>query len=257
MANAIVDIKSISEAPTGLELWNKLEFTDQKYTKPYDTGGFKGTAIDPIYNLKRVSEQLGPVGFNWGWKVLNERLDTFGSGNDAVTMHSLTLRAWFLQDDGSIREVDHIGHTKVSYRTRSGAWRVDEEFGKKSLTDALSKIMMSLGASADIWLGRFDGNKYVPPAAEASTPEPDTTMKSLVHIADENGEVICTTSQWQEALRRYGEIKKAAKDKPAMREANVDALRQILNYVPEKSDTRKKLASEIKEIEAGLLPGAA
>jgi hypothetical protein len=33
--------------------------------------------------------------------------------------------------------------------------------------------MVALGASADIWLGRFDGNKYVPPAAEAGNGEGD------------------------------------------------------------------------------------
>ena len=33
MARAIVDVKSISETPTGLDLWNRLEFTDKDYTK--------------------------------------------------------------------------------------------------------------------------------------------------------------------------------------------------------------------------------
>lgn len=182
MAKAIVDIKSISEAPTGLDLWNRLEFTDKAMTKPVTRpGGFKGTAVDPVYNLKRVTQELGPVGFAWGWKVLNERLDTFGEGQDAITIHSLTVRAWFAQEDGSIREVDHIGHTKTAHWTRSNPRRfdVDEEFGKKSLTDALSKIMMSLGASADIWLGRFDGNKYVASeeVVEANAPAPKPARK--------------------------------------------------------------------------------
>jgi hypothetical protein len=30
-------------------------------------------------------------------------------------------------------------------------------------------VMKSLGASADIWLGRFDGSKYVPPAGSQDT----------------------------------------------------------------------------------------
>lgn len=176
MAKQLIDV-----GHRGLDLWNRLEFTDKNYTKPVSRpGGFKGTAVDPVWNLKRVTEQLGPVGFFWGWKVLNERLDTFGEGQDAVTIHSLTVRAWFAQDDGSVREVDHIGHTKVAHWTRAykqgepRRFDVDEEFGKKSLTDALSKIMMSLGASADIWLGRFDGNKYVASddVAEANAPAP-------------------------------------------------------------------------------------
>lgn len=258
MAKAIVDVRSLSEAPTGLDLWNRLEFTDKDYTKKVDRGGFSGTAVDPVYNLKRVTQELGPVGFAWGWKVLSERLDVFGTGDDAVTMHSLTVRAWFAQDDGSVREVDHIGHTKVSYRTRgqNARWIVDEEFGKKSLTDALSKIMMSLGASADIWLGRFDGNKYVPPQTEepATLHQEHERMKTAVYIADEHGEVKANTNFWPEALRRYGELKKAAKNKAAVREVNLDALRQILAHVPEKSDTRRKLVAEIQEIEASLVP---
>lgn len=157
-------------ADDNLAIWNALETTDRQFTKSVSRpGGFKGTAVDPVYNLKRVTQVLGPVGYAWGWHVLNERLDTFGSGEDAVTIHSLTVRAWFRQDDGTVLEVDQIGHTTVAqYRRARSAeekrrFEVDEEYGKKSLTDALSKVMMSLGASSDIWMGRFDGNKYVPP----------------------------------------------------------------------------------------------
>jgi hypothetical protein len=259
MARAIVDVKSISEEPTGLELWNRLEFTDKAFTKPVDRSGFKGTAVDPVYNLKRVTQELGPVGFAWGWKVLNERLDTFGAGDEAVTVHSLTVRAWFKQHDNSLLEVDHIGHTKVCYRTRGQNARlvIDEEFGKKSLTDALSKIMMSLGASADIWLGRFDGNKYVPSAeveaeskprvVKTTAPAEEPEMKELVHIVDAQGEVICTTSVWQEALRRYGEIKKCARDAQAVQRANLPALRKMLPYTH--TGTHDKLQAEITIIE--------
>ena len=160
----------MSEETDNLSIWNALEKTDERFTRPITRpGGFKARAIDPVYNLKRVTEVLGPVGYAWGWHILNERLDTFGTGEDAVTIHSLTVRAWFRQDDGTVREVDQIGLTTVAQYNRpkdaneKRRFGVDEEYGKKSLTDALSKVMMSLGASSDVWMGRFDGNKYVPP----------------------------------------------------------------------------------------------
>lgn len=157
----------------GLELWNKVEVTDARMTKPFDRGGFKGTAVDALSNIKRLTEILGPVGQNWGWKVLSERLDTFGQDKEAQTIHSLTLRAWFVQADGEVREFDHIGHTKAAYWTRGQSPRyvVDEEFGKKSLTDALAKAMSCMGVSADVWLGRFDGNKYYEPPANEDGPD--------------------------------------------------------------------------------------
>src|SRR3954468_13436145 len=159
-------------AQPGLKLWNEVEETDVRYVKSFDRGSFKGTAVDAIYNVKRISEKLGPVGFAWGWEVKSERLDTFGMGEDQQGIHTCVLRAWFRQPDGSKEHVEHVGHTKAAYWTRARRpgekprYIVDEEFGKKSVTDALSKIMVSLGASADIWLGRFDGNKYVSPSRE-------------------------------------------------------------------------------------------
>lgn len=153
----------------GLDLWNKLELTDPTYTKRFDKGSFKGTAVDAIYNIKRVTEQLGPVGFAWGWRIVKDELVKFDDGTAAepTWIHNCVVRAWFRQEDGGIREVEHVGSTIAARHVGRGPNRrfmVDDEYAKKSVTDALSKIMVSLGASADIWLGRFDGNKYVPPA---------------------------------------------------------------------------------------------
>lgn len=155
----------------GLELWNKLELTDAGYTKRFDKGNFKGTAVDAIYNIKRVTEQLGPVGFAWGWHIVKDELVKFDAGDEPTWIHNCVVRAWFRQPDGGTREVEQIGSTIAARFVGRGSQRrfmVDDEYAKKSVTDALSKIMVSLGASADIWLGRFDGNKYVPPAAEAN-----------------------------------------------------------------------------------------
>jgi hypothetical protein len=155
----------------GLQLWDSLELTDAAFTKRFDKGNFKGTAVDAIYNIKRVTEQLGPVGFAWGWHIVKDELVKFdggdvGSQSEPTWIHNCVVRAWFRQEDGSTREVEHVGSTIAARWVGRGPNRrfmVDDEYAKKSVTDALSKIMVSLGASADIWLGRFDGNKYVPP----------------------------------------------------------------------------------------------
>jgi hypothetical protein len=91
------------------------------------------------------------------------------------------VRAWFRQEDGSTREVEHLGSTIAARFVGRGPTRrfmVDDEYAKKSVTDALSKVMVSLGASADIWLGRFDGNKYVPPAGQDG-PDPEDEQQQL------------------------------------------------------------------------------
>lgn len=162
----------------GLELWNKLEFTDAAFTRRFDKGNFKGTAVDAIYNIKRVTEQLGPVGFAWGWHIVKDELVKFEDGQEPTWIHNCVVRAWFRQADGGTREVEHLGSTIAARHVGRGPNRrfmVDDEYAKKSVTDALSKIMVALGASADIWLGRFDGNKYVPPAG-AAAPEAEEEL---------------------------------------------------------------------------------
>jgi len=167
-------------AMQGLDLWNKLELTDTTFTKRFDKGNFKGTAVDAIYNIKRVTEQLGPVGFAWGWHIVKDELVKFDGGDEPTWIHNCVVRAWFRQPDGGTREVEHVGSTIAARYVGRGPNRrfmVDDEYAKKSVTDALSKIMVGLGASADIWLGRFDGNKYVPPAgATAAVPEAEDDL---------------------------------------------------------------------------------
>ena len=48
-------------------LWNALATTDPKPTKPFKrSGGFSGTAMKPIWIIKMLTEQFGPVGVGWG-----------------------------------------------------------------------------------------------------------------------------------------------------------------------------------------------
>lgn len=166
--------------PVGnLEMWNRLEVTDPAHVKRFDRGNFKGTAVDPIYNLKRMTHELGPVGRLWGWRIIKDELITIGEGDAESWIHNCILEVWFIQPDGAERVIHEYGTTiagRMVGRPGERRFMVDDEYTKKSKTDALSRAMMALGASADIWLGRFDGNKYVSPtlddnaAAEGSGP---------------------------------------------------------------------------------------
>jgi hypothetical protein len=50
-----------------LALWDRLGKTDPKHTKGFSrAGGFKGTAIKPIYTTQKMTEEFGPAGKGWG-----------------------------------------------------------------------------------------------------------------------------------------------------------------------------------------------
>ena len=237
-------------AKPGLGLWNRLEETDVRYVKSFDRGSFKGTAVDATYNVKRVSDLLGPVGYAWGWEVKSERLDTFGVGEDQQVIHTCVLRAWFRQPgDGSKEFVEHVGHTKAAYWTRARRpgdkprFVVDEEFAKKSVTDALSKVMVNLGASADIWLGRFDGNKYVHPSEEPANANGHAT----------NG----GAAKAEAALITYARDVLGEAEKAGTKDAVVEVARKIKGvfneqpFWPQLVTTDRDLAAEIQQLVRG------
>src|SRR5690606_33238602 len=49
------------------KLWDMLGRTDPKHTQKFTRGGgFKGTAIKPIWSFRRMTEHFGPCGIGWG-----------------------------------------------------------------------------------------------------------------------------------------------------------------------------------------------
>lgn len=151
-----------------LELWNSVQETDPKYTKSFSrSGGFKGTAINHTYQQKRATETFGPKGIGWGSMVLDEDYikgaplihEKHGViGNEII--HVLRIELWYVLGDTRRGAVQAFGQTTFVGSNKHGFY-TDEEAPKKSLTDAESKALASIGFSADVHLGLFDDNKYV------------------------------------------------------------------------------------------------
>lgn len=151
----------------GLELWNKVETTDPKYTKPYTgKGGFKGTAIKPIYLIKKATELWGPMGDKWGAKLVSEDVE---SGAPLIVnglcvanekIHYCTVEVWYPGSDGKSATVQGVGGT-ILCGSNSKGFFTDDEAPKKSFTDGIGNALYRLGFSADIYEGTFDGSKYV------------------------------------------------------------------------------------------------
>lgn len=159
---------------TNLSIWNSVCETDPRHTKSFSRGGgFSGTAINHTYQTRRATETFGPKGIGWGVEILAENWregapiieEKHGViGHEIV--HVLRIKLWYLRSQGT-GHLDHergeivsFGQTTFVGKNKHGIY-TDEEAPKKSLTDAESKALASLGFSADIHLGLYDNNKYV------------------------------------------------------------------------------------------------
>jgi hypothetical protein len=136
------------------DLWDTLSRTDPKHTKGFSrAGGFKGTAIKPMWVWQRLTELFGPCGTGWGFGQPTFQVVQ----SDKETLVYCTVSAWHGDKNNTLWGV---GGDKVVTARQSGAFCDDEAF-KKAFTDALMNAFKFLGVAADVHMGLFDDNKYV------------------------------------------------------------------------------------------------
>jgi len=138
---------------SNLDIWKRYEDIDPSFTKAISGKAYKGTSPNPHYVIKCLTDLFGPVGIGFGWEVLQEDFTPLG---DEV-LHWCRIRFWHTERQ---HYYDAYGQTKAVMKTRNGLM-VDEDAPKKSLTDAIIKAASQVGIAANIFLGRWDDQKYV------------------------------------------------------------------------------------------------
>tara|TARA_R110002020_G_scaffold250031_1_gene464153 strand:- start:6 stop:818 length:813 start_codon:yes stop_codon:yes gene_type:complete len=128
-----------------MSIWDKVCKTDPRHTKKVSQrGGF--TAIDAHYQVQMATQEFGAVGTGWGYDCEYE----FHDG--AV----ICLLVFWYSTDGKQSRFGPIAGCS-DFNTK----RLDTDAPKKAMTDALTKALSHLGFNADVFLGKFDDNKYV------------------------------------------------------------------------------------------------
>ena len=144
------------------ELWNRAFTTDPRAVKPITGKQYKGNSPKPYWIVERLTDEFGPCGIGWGFKIVNERFERF---TETESLHVAVVRLWYVLD-GKTGEFEQVGQTRSTYTTAGGKFMVDEDAPKKSVTDALVKCASYLGFAGDIFSGMWDDSKYVQWAGE-------------------------------------------------------------------------------------------
>jgi len=178
------------------EIWDKLKRVPPEHLKSFErAGGFKGTAIKPMWTIHRMTEVFGPVGKSWG---IDEPVFQVVPGMDQEVMVYCTVSVWLAATHpdtfppGRFHGVGGdkiVKYIKANERyNRPPRWENDDEAFKKAYTDALTNALKMLGAGADVHMGLWDGNKYVDekpeaalePAPKAEKPPPTYDRNPIV-----------------------------------------------------------------------------
>jgi len=158
-----------------MRIWDALGKTDPAHTKQFTrAGGFKGTAVKPMWANKQMTEFFGPCGIGWG--MTEPKFETVRGMGEILVF--CTAGIWYLQNgqkqgpvygQGGDKVLSQVilkdSHGQRIFDTEAGTWKTypqsDDEAFKKAYTDALSNAMKFIGVAADVHMGLFDDSKYV------------------------------------------------------------------------------------------------
>jgi hypothetical protein len=262
-----------------LEIWNTLGRTSPQHTKPFQrAGGFKGTAVKPIYTEQKMTEQFGPCGIGWGISAPQFQLVP---GSEGQTVVYCWLSVWVVIEGKRSEPIPGVGGDMVVVKRKDFSITDDEAF-KKAFTDALGNAMKHLGMSADIHMGRFDDNKYVndlrqEEAARQNTRPPQTSDErrhrdvqspgQKIHIEDgvaydaKTGEVIpppLASGRQVQELRTLLEAAKVAKVASEQTAAKWHAQYKVQSFEELSSTVCMKLIKALRgKLDTAKKPAAA
>ena len=156
---------------SNMGLWRSVEKTNPAHTKEVNFGR-KITAIDPYRQIENATEQFGPAGEGWGWE--SKRVDHLPT-NEVCVLISMWHGA-------GVGRIEQWG--QASLYIDKAEKRKDTDCMKKATTDGITKCLSLLGFNADIFLGKFDDNKYIQQAKkEFGAFTLDDNAKAWIEIA--------------------------------------------------------------------------
>jgi hypothetical protein len=208
-------------------LWDSVKVTDPRAVKKITGKPYQGDSPKPYWLIERATEVFGPIGIGWGVTVKSERFERL---TDTDVLHVAVVSVWYMHNGVRTETFDQMGGTKAAYQSKNGQI-VDEDAGKKSVTDGMVKCLSMIGFAGDIFSGQWGDSKYIDFAADfhrqreeaANGPEPldgipmDTLEELVLHMIDchENGKDTDAIRVWYDLKtfdeKEYGTSQEARK----------------------------------------------
>lgn len=147
-----------------LEIYNACREVPKEAQKPFSNGKFSGTDINPMWRIKKLTEQFGPAGIGWYVADVTERAEVHGE----MTIAIVTLNLYVKVNGEWSKPIYGTGGNVL---LRKG--NTSDEGYKMAYTDALSVACKALGIGADIWFAN-DVTKYTAQNTTADENPPTT-----------------------------------------------------------------------------------
>lgn len=150
-----------------LQYWNKFNKPPVDVLKMIGGGRLKGkTDINPQWRYRALTEAFGPCGIGWKYTI-DELWSVLGSGEQVMAFARISLMVFI--DDKWSDPIPGIGGSMLIEKEKEGLHTNDEGY-KMAVTDALSVAAKMVGVGADVYMGRWDGSKYIASGGNGGKP---------------------------------------------------------------------------------------
>ena len=164
-----------------MEIYDRVRSVPDEAKKSISAGRLKGmTDINPMWRIKKLTEEFGPCGIGWWTKVTDRWTETVGD----ETCTFVDLELYIKVGDEWSKPITGSGGSKLATKERSGIY-VSDECYKMAETDALSVACKKLGIGADVYFSA-DRTKYSQ-TVDDSKKIGENDVKILMDYLQKNG----------------------------------------------------------------------
>lgn len=141
-----------------LRVWDAVKQVPPENLREIKGGRLSGkTDISPQWRYKAITQLFGPCGI--GWKYSIDRLWREDCSDGQV--FAFAQVSVFVKDGEKWSDpIPGQGGSMLIEKETKGPYSSDEGY-KMAITDALSVALKMLGVAADVYMGLWDGSKYL------------------------------------------------------------------------------------------------
>lgn len=181
-----------------MTIYNAVRSVPQNAQRKIQGGHLNGkTDINPVWRIKTLTEQFGPVGFGWYTEITKYWIEE--AAGETCAWVQLNL---YVQVDGQwSKPIQGVGGSKQSGKGRGDG--INEEAYKMAETDALSVACKKMGVAADIYW-EADSTKYsaAPAPAPASKAAPKPAPAPAPQQGTLPGAKTCSKEMWDAYVQK-------------------------------------------------------
>lgn len=182
---------------SNMRIYDAFRNTPKDALKTITDGKLKGKSdINPMWRLQMLTEQFGPIGFGWNYKVTRlERMEV-PERNEIMCFVDIELKV--KEGDTWSEPIYGTGGSMLVENFRSAGIKSNDDGYKMALTDAISIACKQLGMSADVYWAAGE-SKY-------SQVAPETRADRINKMCLHHGISMDTFGDYLKSLQDEGKV---------------------------------------------------